>query len=282
MARRGDPAAPDPTPGRWPVDGGTAELLADADSYGGWLLTIDGTAQSYVDVLDPTHLEFDYVARMASVLAALPAGPLRAVHLGGGGCTLARWLHAVRPGSRQVVVEADGALAALVRRELGLPRAPAVRLRVGDARTVLGQLGAGSADVVLLDVYADGAVPASVASREAFDDVRRVLAPTGLLVANVADGAPLGFARGQAATLAAVFAHVLAVAAPGVLAGRRWGNVVLAASAGPLPVEGLRAWVARSDLPTRVLDRAELLAWTGGATVVTDATATGGRPIPRR
>ena len=280
MARRGDPAPPDPSPGRYPVDSGTAELLADADRYGGWLLNLDGTAQSYVDVLDPTHLEFDYVARTADVVAALPPGPLRAVHLGGGGCTLPRWLDAVRPGSRQVVVEADAALAALVRRELGLPRAPAVRLRVGDARAVLATLRDASADVVVLDVYAGGAVPAPLSSREFFDDVRRVLTVGGVLVANVADGAPLSFARGQASTLAAVFTDLLAVAAPGVLAGKRWGNVVLAASAAPLPVAAVRAGAAASQLPTRVLSRAELQTWAGGAPVVVDATATGGRPIP--
>jgi hypothetical protein len=50
-----------PVPVRRPVRFGEAELLRDADREDGWLLTVDGVAQSYVDRADPTRLEFDYV-----------------------------------------------------------------------------------------------------------------------------------------------------------------------------------------------------------------------------
>ena len=43
----------------------------------------------------------------ADVLDALPAGPLAVTHVGGGGCTLARYLAATRPGSSQIVLEPD-------------------------------------------------------------------------------------------------------------------------------------------------------------------------------
>ena len=40
------------------------ELVRDADvTTNAWMLTIGGTEQSYVDLDDPTHLEFDYVQR---------------------------------------------------------------------------------------------------------------------------------------------------------------------------------------------------------------------------
>ena len=55
-------------PGPLPVAGGTAELLADADRDGSWVLMVDGTPQSHVDLDDPTHLEFEYVRRIAEVL----------------------------------------------------------------------------------------------------------------------------------------------------------------------------------------------------------------------
>lgn len=284
QARQARAAQPDPTAGRWPVDTGVAELLADADRFGGWLLTLDGTPQSYVDVLDPLHLEFDYVRRIGDLVEVLWPGraPLTALHLGGGAATLPRWLAAARPGSRSLVVEVDAALVALVRAQLGLPRSPAVRVRVGDARAELAARPAASADLVVVDAYAGAAVPASLASVEAAGELARVLRPGGAVLANVADGAPLTFARAQVSTLRAALPEVVVVAAPGVLAGRRWGNVVLAASAGPLPVEAIRARVGGADLPTRVLAGAELTAWTGGAPPLTDAAGTGGRPIPRR
>ncbi|MFD7512485.1 spermidine synthase-like protein, partial [Streptomyces sp. NPDC059853] len=37
-----------------PVAFGTARLLPDLDRDGGWLLTVDGAPQSYVDLRDPT------------------------------------------------------------------------------------------------------------------------------------------------------------------------------------------------------------------------------------
>ncbi|PZA20634.1 spermine synthase, partial [Modestobacter versicolor] len=111
-------------PGRTEVAGGTAELLADADRDGSWELLLDGVPQSHVDLVDPTHLEFEYVRRMGHVLdlAAEPGRPLDVVHLGGGALTLARYVAVTRPGSRQRVVELDEALTDLVRRELPLPR----------------------------------------------------------------------------------------------------------------------------------------------------------------
>ncbi|MFC7657888.1 spermidine synthase [Pseudonocardia benzenivorans] len=118
------------------VDHGLAELVSDPDRPSSWTLLVDGTAQSHVDLDDPTHLEFEYVRRLGHVVDALaPAGePLRVVHLGGGAWTLARYVAATRPRSPQTVVELDGALARLVG-----DRLPADddlwQLRVGDART---------------------------------------------------------------------------------------------------------------------------------------------------
>src|SRR5215210_2450801 len=121
-------------PGPTAVTGGTAELLADADRDGSWMLLVNGTAQSHVDLDDPTHLEFEYVRRLGHVVDLIaPAGaPLRALHLGGGAWTLARYLAATRPGSAQRVAELDGALAELV--EARLPAdGLGIEVAVGDA-----------------------------------------------------------------------------------------------------------------------------------------------------
>src|SRR5215475_14483618 len=90
------------------VESGAAELLRDADRASGWLLLVDGTPQSYVDLEDPTYLEFEYVRRIGHLidLAAEPGEPLRVLHLGGGGLTLARYVAATRPGSSQLAVDA--------------------------------------------------------------------------------------------------------------------------------------------------------------------------------
>ncbi|HEY9523644.1 MAG TPA: spermidine synthase-like protein, partial [Thermopolyspora sp.] len=71
---------------------GEVELLHDLDRPNGWLLSMDGVPQSYVDLGDATYLDFEYARLMADVIDTLPAGPLDAVHIGGGACTLPRYV----------------------------------------------------------------------------------------------------------------------------------------------------------------------------------------------
>jgi len=261
-----------PRAGTHQVRFGTAELLHDLDGADAWLLTVDGVAQSFVDLGDPTHLEFDYVRLMGDVLdCAAPDGdPLSVVHLGGGGCTLARYVAATRPGSTQVVVEADEQLAELVRQSFGTA---GFRLRTGDAREQAARLQPGRSDVVVADVFASAQQPVHTTTLEWVQEVRRLLTPTGIYVVNVADGKPLGFGRAQVATLLAAFAHVLLLADPAVLRGRRFANLVLAASDAALPVPSLSRRVSRAAGRARLVDGPDLVAFTGGAAAVTDATA---------
>jgi spermidine synthase len=257
------------------VDGGTAELLADADRDGSWMLLVDQTPQSHVDLTDPAHLEFEYVRRMGHVVdtAADPGAPLDVVHLGGGALTLARYVGATRPGSRQRVVEADRALTDLVRTHLPLPRVARIRVRAADARAGLAALPRDSADVVLTDVFAGARTPAHLTTVEFQAEVRRVLRPDGVCAVNVADGPPLRFARGQVATLRAVFPHVCLLAEPGILRGRRFGNLVAVASGRPLPVAALTRRCAADPMPARVVEGADLDRFAGSVPPVQDADA---------
>jgi spermidine synthase len=213
-----------------PIAGGSAELVPD--EHGGVTLLVDGAPSSHLDLADPRHLEFEYMAQMAAVVEAwgdpgAPAAPLRALHLGAAGCSLARAFEAARPGSRQLAVELDAELAALVRTWFDLPRSPALRLRVGEARAELGRVAPASFDVVVRDAFASGAVPAHLTTREFTEQVAATLRPGGVYLANCADRPPLTLARSEAATVAEVFTHTGVVAEAGVLRGRRYGNVVL-------------------------------------------------------
>lgn len=262
-------------PGPTAVAGGTAELLADADRDGSWMLLVNGTPQSHVDLDDPTHLEFEYVRRMGHVLdLAAPSGaPIDAVHLGGGALTLPRYVAVTRRGSRQRVMEIDEPLTALVREHLPLPRHARIRVRAVDARAGLAAIHTASADVVLSDVFAGARTPAHLTSVEYAAEARRVLRPGGIFTTNVADGPPLRFARTQAATLRAVFPEVCLLAEPGTLRGRRFGNLVAVASDADLPLAALTRRCASDPMPSRVVDGADLDRFVGKAQPVHDAEA---------
>lgn len=236
---------------------------------------VEGTPQSHVDLEDPTYLAFEYVRRLGHVvdLMAEPAKPLCVVHLGAGGLTLARYVAATRRGSRQRAVEVSAEVAEAVRAELPLPRGVTVPVQVADAREALGRMRDGTADLVVLDAFAGTRTPAHLTSSELLYDVARVLVPGGVLAANIADGPPLRFARGQVATAAAVFGHVAVMAEPGIWRGRRFGNLVLVGSARPLPVAALARRCAGDPVPSRLTSGAALARFVAGAPAVTDATA---------
>ena len=253
---------------------GRAELLRDADRRAAWMLLIDGVPQSHVDLDDPGYLDFEYIRRLGHVIdAAAPAGqPLRVLHLGAGALTLARYVAATRPGSSQLAVEVDATLVDFIR--LRLPLGARVRVRVGDARAELQRLAAGSFDVMIADVFAGGRTPAHLTSAEFWAAARRAVRGPGVVAANVADGAPLAHARAQVATARAVFPHACLIADAAVLRGRRFGNLVLAASPSPLPVDTLTRRAAGDPMPGRALHGRDLTRFTAGARPVTDATAT--------
>ena len=271
-----DSAAADGLPKSLDTPGGQVRLLPDVDRPGGFLLTVDGTPQSFVDLREPDFLEFEYVRRLAHVIdLAFPEGlALDAAHLGGGALTLPRYVAHSRPGSRQLAVELDALLIDFVREHLPWDRRWRLRVRAADAREALGTLREGAWDLVVSDVFAGARTPRQVTSVEYVRLAARALRPDGVYTANVADGAPLGFARAQAATVAAVFEQVAVIAEPSVLRGRRFGNLVLVASAAPLPLAALGRRAAADPFPARLITGPELTDWCAGATAVTDEIST--------
>ena len=258
-------------------DGSIARVVPSRFA-GGYELEVDGTPQSHVDPGDPTHLHFEYVARMGAVIdrLRLPGQPITAIHLGGGALTLPRYIAHTRPGSRQQDFELEQPLIDLVRAELPLPRDAQVRVRIGDARTVAAKLPAGlqgAADLVVSDVFAGAQTPAHLTTVEYYRVLAGLLAPDGVLLVNVADGAGLAFARRQVATVRAVLPEVIVLAEVQTLKGRRFGNLVIAASAAPLPVEWLPRLMAAGPHPAKVAQGDEIDAFARGAAVVTDADA---------
>jgi spermidine synthase len=257
------------------VDHGTAKLMPDVDRERAWLLTVDEAPQSYVDLDEPTHLEFEYTRRLGHALDTLaePGRPLDVLHLGGGALTLPRYVAATRPGSRQDVVEADRGLLDLVVEHLPLPGDAGITLHAADARGWLETAAPDSVDVVIADVFGGSRIPAHLTTVAYARAADRVLRPGGIYLANLADAAPFAFLRSQLATFAAVFEELAVIAEPGVLRGRRFGNAVLVAAHRPFDVAPLARRTAADAFPARVEHGAGLRDFTGGAEPVHDENA---------
>ncbi|MDI6098646.1 fused MFS/spermidine synthase [Actinoplanes sp. NEAU-A12] len=265
-----------------------ASIVEDPARDGGRTLVLNSARHSYVDLTDPTYLEFEYVqwiAAAAGVLKpAVPAAvgsaapgaldpataPIDALHLGGGGFTVPNLLRAVRPGSRQLVLELDGGLVDLDERGLGLKTGPDLTVQVGDARVGLAERPDASYDLVVGDAFGHLVVPWHLATREMAEDVARVLRPGGVYAQNVIDYPPNRFIRAEVATVAAAFPHVALISTPAALDGEKGSNFVILASREPLPVDAISPLLAALKEPASLLSGAALTDFVGDSHVLTD------------
>lgn len=251
------------------------QIRSDPDNPDGRLMLIDGIDASYIDLDDPTYLDFSYVRRIGDVIdVAWPEGkPVSALHLGGAGATLPRYIRATRPRSRQVVFEIDERVITLARSHLGLRSGAGLKVRHEDARLGLTRIEDASQDLVIGDAFEGTRVPGTLGSVEAAAQVARVLRPAGIYVLNVIDSSPLSYAKAQITTLKTVFRHIGAVADPGVLRGRRTGNIVFVAAQEDLPLTLLGERARHSPVPERVMDTKACVRFAGGAHALHDESA---------
>ena len=258
--------------------GYVATITPDRWVPGAFTLTVDGTPQSHVNLEDPSELFFEYVQRMGHVIDRLgmPGEPITAVHLGAGALTLPRYVEATRPGSRQQVIELESDIVDFVREELPWSKKASIRVRHGDAREVLGTLPPGlhgTVDLVVVDVFSGARTPPHVTSIEFYRLAVALLSPRGIILANVADGPGLAFARSQAATLSSVLPSVAVLAETQILKGKRFGNLVMVGSASELPFGWMPRLLAAGPHPSKVVIGSELREFIAGAPFVTDGTA---------
>lgn len=226
------------------------------DEYGVTVAS-DGHPQSHIPD-DPGFLAFEYMQHFGEVLDMIsPAAPERiaVTHIGGAGLTMARFVEHTRPGSPQIVLEPDSALTEAVRREVPLPRGHRIRVRAVTGEDGIADLRSDTADVVILDAFADGSVPAGLTTLEFLTRVADVLRPGGVFLANLSDEPGLRYVERVVATLdAAGLPHGCVVATHDVLKGRRHGNVVAVATASEatLDIADLERRLRRSPFPTGV------------------------------
>jgi spermidine synthase len=248
------------------------ELLRDTERPAGWWLMVGDSEQSFVDIDDPGHLEFEYVQLMSyAIEAAFPEDlPLAALHLGGGLCTVPRWIADRYPGSVQRVAEASQEIADIAR---SLDPKPPFVLEVVEAAAALAKAKRSSLDLLVSDVYVGPETVLSVYPQPALKVARRALRKSGLYVCNISDAKPFALAKTVVATLRSLFDDVVLLVEPAVLRGRRSGNIVLAASDLALDREELARRATGGLVRARVLADGELDAFVGDTALAVDETA---------
>ncbi|GGU22958.1 spermidine synthase [Nocardioides albus] len=217
-------------------DGSTADLIPRPD---GWAIVIDGVAQSHLgDPAQPPKL-----ASIRWMLAALgDQAPGRAAHLGGALLALPRAVAHRWPSTTQTVVELEPALVELTRTRFPLPAG--ITVETGDARSWLEAHPGSEHDAIVVDIFVGNRIPPAFTSLECMTAARRALREEGRLVLNSVAGPDLLFTRRELATLRTVFEHVVMIVQGSALAGARFGNATLVASAHPIDGEAIRSALA--------------------------------------
>lgn len=224
------------------------------------MLSIGGAAQSHVNLAEPQTVFYEYLRRIANVvdLLAAPGEPVRALHLGAGALTLARYIAVTRPGSVQFAVEHERELMDFVLRHLPLPEGIELEILIDDARAALARFSPGSVDVVVLDVFAGPASPPHLTSEDFYREAAALVAPNGVLLVNVGDDPPLTFTGAQIRCLRAVMHDVAALAEESMFSARYPGNIVLAGTPGPWPAAWTDVLLAAGPHPAAVRIGTEL------------------------
>jgi spermidine synthase len=251
-----------------------ARLLPDRGTNGGYSLVVEGTTQSHVNPLDPLDLQLEYTRLIAAMIDGCrePGAPIRVLHLGAGALTIPRYVAATRPGSVQHVVELHRELFDFVLSVLPLADDVELTVEFDDGRRAVERAARvdGGYDLAIVDVFSGSVSPRHMSTTEFFDGLGQLLAPDGIVFVNTLATPGLPMSREVAATLEASFPDVLVLAAAPVVDGTRLGNVLLAASAEPLPGDDIRRRADTADRRIELFRDDALTTFVGDAQVRRD------------
>jgi spermidine synthase len=172
-------------------------------------LVLDHLVHSYTDLQDPLYLEYEYIRMYEEIVGwqAKKRESLKVLFLGGGGYTFPRFIERKYPRAVIQVVEIDPEITRVVKKYLGVSDPTQIRSFNEDGRWfVMNCKEKGTYDLIFGDAFNDLSIPYHLTTKEFAMQLRSLLKPDGLLLANVIDSFKKGaFMPSYIRTLEEVF-----------------------------------------------------------------------------
>jgi spermidine synthase len=172
-------------------------------------LILDHLVHSYTDLKDPSYLEYEYIRIYEEFVRwqVSKRQSIKALFIGGGGYTFPRFIEAKYPKAEIDVVEIDPEITRVVKSYLGISEKSRIHSFNEDGRWfVMNCKEEGSFDFIFGDAFNDLSIPYHLTTKEFAMQLKRLLKPEGLLLANVIDSFKKGaFMPSYIRTLEEVF-----------------------------------------------------------------------------
>lgn len=172
-------------------------------------LVLDHLVHSYTDLKDPHYLEYEYIRVYEELVRwqAKKRKTFKTLFIGGGGYTIPRYIESKYPEAEIHVVEIDPEITRVVHQYLGIPQKTRIRSHNMDGRWfVMNCREKGSFDFIFGDAFNDLSIPYHLTTKEFAMQLKALLKPDGLLLANVIDSLKKGqFLPSYIRTLEEVF-----------------------------------------------------------------------------
>jgi predicted membrane-bound spermidine synthase len=172
-------------------------------------LVLDHLVHSYTDLKDPFYIEYEYIRMYEEIVGwqAEKRESFKAIFLGGGGYTFPRFIEAKYPKAEIHVVEIDPEITRVVKQYLGVSENSKIRSFNEDGRWfVMNCKEKGTYDFIFGDAFNDLSIPYHLTTKEFAMQLKSLLKPDGVLMANVIDSFKKGaFMPSYIRTLEEVF-----------------------------------------------------------------------------
>lgn len=172
-------------------------------------MILDHLVHSYTDLKDPLYLEYEYIRIYEEWVRwkAKKKDSFKALFLGGGGYTFPRFIEAKYPKAEIQVVEIDPEITRVVHQYLGISENTRIQSFNEDGRWfVMNCKEKESFDFIFGDAFNDLSIPYHLTTKEFAIQLKSLLKPDGILLANVIDSFKKGkFMPSYIRTLEEVF-----------------------------------------------------------------------------